>query len=125
MEKEGIFLETTRYADRYYGSPLKTIKEGLKKNNVVLILDICGVIALKKEFPDAVIAYVDRKRADMIHSLVERAVNGRLSAEETSKRILSFEQEKKNKSIADIVIDNTGSLEKAVEEFCSNFYLKF
>ena len=75
------------------------------------------VIALKKEFPDAVIAYVDRKRADMIHSLVERAVNGRLSAEETSKRILSFEQEKKNKSIADIVIDNTGELEKAVEEF--------
>jgi len=121
LEREGIFLETTRYADRSYGSPLSTIREGLRENNVVLILDICGAIALKKEFPDAVIAYVDRKRADMIRSLVERAADGRLTVDETSKRILSFEQEKKNKSISDVVIDNTEDLNKAVEQFRSIF----
>lgn len=95
------YIENTMYAGFHYGTKEDEIEKWLKSFNVVLPLDICGAIGMKKRFP-TIIVYIDNDK----QKIIENIISSNLSLEEKTLRILSLEAERKNKSIADIVIDN-------------------
>lgn len=108
------YIETTMYAGYAYGTREEEIKRMLDNGfNVVIPLDICGAIGMKKRFP-TVIVYVDNAR----ETLVRNILNSDASEDEKVLRILSLEAEHKNAAICDIEVKNDG---KAVEKITKLF----
>lgn len=100
------YIETTMYAGYHYGTREAEIKKMLSENfNVVIPLDMCGAIGMKKKFP-TLIVYVDNKKEALIRNILK----SNASEDEKTLRILSLEAEHKNAAIADVVIDNTQGL---------------
>ena len=97
------FFERTRYAGVKYGTKKEDIEEVLKQNKFVVIpLDMCGAIAMKRYFRTAII-YVNRDKEYLIRDIIEED----FSTEEKTLRILSIDAEKRNRDICDYVIDNS------------------
>lgn len=99
MKNNNEFLETTSYGGYYYGIKTSDIEKIEEDKQIIVPLDICGAIALKKNFPTSII-YVDVKKEDAIKEILKRD----MSLEEKTLRILSIDQEKKSRHISDIVI---------------------
>lgn len=98
------FFEKTRYAGIQYGTKKEDIKAVLDKGNfAVMPLDMCGAIAMKRHFPTAII-YINKKKEYLIRDIIEEDY----TTEEKTLRLLSIDAEKRNRSICDYVIDNTG-----------------
>lgn len=98
------FFERTRYAGIQYGTKKEEIQEVLDRGqNVVMPLDMCGAIAMKRHFPTAIL-FIDKDKEVLIRSIVEE----KISPEEKTLRILSIDAEKRNRPICDAVIDNRG-----------------
>lgn len=96
------FFEKTRYAGIQYGTKKEDIEELLdKKKFVVMPLDMCGAIAMKRHFP-TVIVYVSRDKEILIRDIIEQDY----STDEKTLRILSIDAEKRNKKICDYIVDN-------------------
>ena len=96
------FFEKTRYAGVQYGTKKEEIQKVLDAgSHVVMALDMCGAIAMKRHFP-TVIVFVDMDKEQLIRTTIEED----FSAEEKTLRILSIDAEKHNRQICDIVIDN-------------------
>ncbi len=96
------YIESTKYAGYGYGTREEEIKKKLQAGfNVVIPLDMCGAIGMKKKFP-TVIMYVDNSR----EKLVRNILNSNSDEDEKVLRILSLEAEHKNAAIADVVISN-------------------
>ena len=103
------YIEQTMYAGYAYGTREEEIKKMLDNGfNVVIPLDMCGAIGMKKRFP-TVIVYVDNAR----EKLVRNILNSKAEEDEKVLRILSLEAEHKNAAICDTVIKNDGN---AVEQ---------
>ena len=114
MESKGFFFETTRYAGNCYGSSYEEVDACLKENNVGMVLDICGAIAMKRVYDSrCVLVYVKRDKRSLISSILERDTTN----EDKLNRIISLSDELRNEELADIVIDNTGSIENSVSQF--------
>mgnify|MGYP003302499323 FL=1 len=114
MKNSGKFFETTTYANNHYGSCKEDIEVALEKDNVVMALDICGAIAMKRLFPEnATIVFIKRDKRVLIEAILERDV----SNEEKTNRIISLSDELKNEDLADIVIYNNKSLEEIVDSY--------
>ena len=117
--KKGEFAESTVYAGNRYGTKLKDIEEVLKKNKyVVQPIDISGAMALKRHFPTSII-YVDRPTLGIIQTLIHRVVTQQSSESDIVSRIISLENERKNREICDFILDNTGTIEDAVQSIKS------
>ena len=57
--EEGYFLEYTKYADNYYGTPKKYIKENLDKGkDVILIIEIEGAANVKEMLPESILIFI-------------------------------------------------------------------
>ena len=57
--KEGYFLEYTKYADNYYGTPKQHIKENLEKGkDVILIIEIEGAANVKEMLPESLLIFI-------------------------------------------------------------------
>ena len=96
------FFEKTMYAGVHYGTKKEEIQAVLDSGqSVVMPLDMCGAIAMKRHFP-ATIIFIDRDKEKLIQSIVEED----FSVEEKTLRILSIDAEKRNRQICDFVIDN-------------------
>lgn len=96
------FFEKTRYAGIQYGTKKEEIQEVLDRGfHVVMALDMCGAIAMKRHFP-TIIVFVDKDKEFLIRNTIEED----FSAEEKTLRILSIDAEKRNRQICDIVLDN-------------------
>ena len=97
------FFETTRYAGIQYGTKKEDIQaildEGLYP---VMPLDMCGAIAMKRNFPTTII-YISREKEALIRDIIEEDY----SLDEKTLRILSLDAEKRNGEICDYVIDNS------------------
>lgn len=105
------FFEKTRYAGIQYGTKKEDIESVLESGrNVVMPLDMCGAIAMKRHFP-TVIIYVARDKELLIRDIIEQDY----TVEEKTLRILSIDAEKRNRQICDKVIDNM-DVDKAVSE---------
>lgn len=109
------FFEQTRYAGVRYGTKKEEIQAVLDEGrNVVLPLDMCGAIAMKRHF-NTLIIFIDKDKEVLIKSTVEEEI----SPEEKTLRILSIDAEKRNRPICDIVVDNRE--DKAYEKIYSLF----
>ena len=118
LERDGFFFETTRYAGECYGSAksdvMKIWDSGITP---VSIVDICGAIAIRKEFPDeAMLVYVKRPKRLLVESILERDI----SRVDKTNRILSLEDEAKNEELCDYTIENNASINHAVTQFLFN-----
>lgn len=96
------FFEKTMYAGVKYGTKKEDIEEQLNQGKfVVMPLDMCGAIAMKRHFPTAMI-YVSKDKEVLIADIIEE----NFSTEEKTLRILSIDAEKRNREICDYIIDN-------------------
>ena len=96
------FFENTRYAGVQYGTKKEDIQRVLDRGHfVVMPLDMCGAISMKRHFPTAII-YINRDKEALIKDIIEEDY----STEEKTLRILSIDAEKRNREICDYVIDN-------------------
>lgn len=101
FEKQNFF-EKTRYAGVRYGTKKEEIQEVLdQKRNVVMPLDMCGAIAMKRHFRTLII-FIDKDKEVLIKSTIDEPI----STEEKALRILSIDAEKRNRPICDLVVDN-------------------
>ena len=57
--EEGFFLENTKYADNYYGTPKKYIKDHLDEGkDVILIIEIEGAANVKEMLPESLLIFI-------------------------------------------------------------------
>lgn len=114
----GEFLEWAEYAGNLYGTLKSEILPHLYNSEVVITeIEVQGVEQLIRLLPREriTIVYIE---AGGWEELMKRA-QGRapMSEEEIQKRYERFLIEQQAKSMADVVIDNTGAIESAHSEF--------
>lgn len=115
MKEAQMFAETTVYAGNYYGAELTSINQILKKGkHCVIPIDISGAMALKMQYMTCVI-YVKRNRPELIDTLIQRVLDGKSTKEDVTQRIVSLNDEKRNEEICDYTLNNTGTIEEAVQ----------
>ena len=113
MKKNNMFFEYTMYAGHGYGSKKEDLQEELLKgNNIIIPMDICGIISLKTNFKDVVSIYIDRNREDVLYDIISRNIPDK----DKVKRIVSLDMEKKNKRLCDYIIDGNKNINEIVKE---------
>ena len=59
MIEDGEMLEYARYADNYYGTPLRPVNEALERgNSVILEIEVQGALQVMARRPDAISIFV-------------------------------------------------------------------
>ena len=97
------FFERTMYAGVKYGTKKEDIQSCLDAGcHVVMPLDMCGAIAMKRHFPTLII-FVSKDKEVLIQDILEED----FTIEEKTLRILSIDAEKRNREICDLVVDNS------------------
>ncbi|MCC8168211.1 MAG: guanylate kinase [Clostridiales bacterium] len=106
------FFEKTRYAGVQYGTKQEEIQAVLDSGrHAVMVLDMCGAVAMKRHFP-TVIIFIDYGKECLIRAILEDD----FSVEEKTLRLLSIDAEKRNRDICDYVMDNRDG--EAAERIC-------
>ena len=124
LKKENAFAETSVYAGEYFGSVKESIDKYLQNNtNVVLPVDISGAIALKMAFDNVVIAYIQKDRSDILDTLLNRVVSKEAKIDDIKYRILSLDNEKRNKIFCDIIVDNNSTLRQSCKQIIKDLNL--
>lgn len=114
MCENNELFESTVYANSYYGSKKSDVEEILVKGkHVVTVMDICGAMSLKTNFPHVITIYVKREKREILKDIIER----NMSTEDKVDRIIAIESERQNAEVCDYVVDVT-SYEDAVEQIC-------
>ena len=114
MCENNELFESTVYANSYYGSKKSDVEEILAKGkHVVTVMDICGAMSLKTNFPHVITIYVKREKREILKDIIER----NMSTEDKVDRIIAIESERQNAEVCDYVVDVT-SYEDAVEQIC-------
>jgi len=113
-KKAGNFIETAKYLNHWYGTPIKQLKETIAYGKVVLLdIDIQGGKSIKKIMPDAVAVFL------MPPSMTElkRRLKKRLTetTEAQKKRIETAAEELKSWTEYDYITVNN-NLNAAVEQ---------
>ena len=119
MRQRGEMFESTNYANHFYGSRKDDVEQILKRgNHVLMVMDICGAMALKTHFPHVVTIYIRRDKKDLLTSVLEKDM---LTADKVN-RLLALETEQQNAAVCDYVVDFK-TAEQAVEEICTSLNL--
>lgn len=106
------FIAKTVYAGVKYGMDKSDIEKHLcSKENITILTDICGAVALKRLYPTLII-FCRRSREDMIESILEKDK----SNTEKKWRLLSMENELKNETLCDYAVrtDNIAAAAKEI-----------
>ena len=111
------FIEYARYAGGLYGMRKDEIEEILKSGKkAVMVAEITGANALKREFGDKCITiFVERPKTDIVSSILERDI----SNEEKVRRLVNIEDEYKNIHFCDYAIINNKPLDEMVNQIFS------
>lgn len=110
------FYESTRYGGHGYGTKAEDIDSILSAGkSVVMPLDMCGAIGMKRLFP-TVIIYIEKGKMCMIRNIV----SGTLPDDEKTIRILSLDAERKNRELCDFAINNNddNAADKIIDLIC-------
>lgn len=100
-ESDGEFFETTRYTYDCYGSRKKDFEVALQQNNVIVAVDICGAIAIKRTFPkQAILVFVNRPKENVLLEIIKRSCSDKKKRD----RIMSLDDEYKNEELCDSTI---------------------
>lgn len=115
MSDNGELFELTNYANHFYGSRKADVEAILSKGkHVITVMDICGAMAMKTNFPNVVTVYVGGDRKSLITSIIER----KASTDEKVKRILAIDNEKRNEQICDFSV-GSADVDAAVDMILS------
>ena len=110
------FIAKTVYAGVKYGMDSADIEKHMsKQENVSILTDICGAVALKRLYPTLII-FCRRSRESMIESILKKDK----SNDEKKWRLLSMENELKNETLCDYVV-RTNDVNAAAEEIMMLF----
>ena len=92
----------TVYAGKEYSLAKNLIEDSLYLGrNVIVPVDMCGAMALKRLFPNTILIFCKRSRENMIADILDRNI----SNEEKKIRLLSMEAEIRNKKLCEFVVD--------------------
>ena len=101
MQENGELFESTMYAGHCYGSCKKDVEQILASGKHVLtVMDICGAMSLKTNFPNVATIYIKRDKRDLVAAVLEKT----LSNKEKTSRILALDAETQNAAICDYVV---------------------
>lgn len=94
------FLESTRYGGYGYGTLKKDVTDLLEQGiSVVMPLDICGAVTLKRLYPTLMV-YCKHSKDQLIENILLKDCDVR----EKKLRLLALEQERKHESLCDITV---------------------
>ncbi len=104
MREEGLFIETTSYAENYYGMPEKNVKEILDNGkHAVTVVDVCGAVVLKRLYGERCFTvYVERDYEAVLADLTEKHTGAQLVS-----RLRWLSAEKNNRNLCELIVDNT------------------
>lgn len=110
MEEENLFIGSTCYAGNYYS----TLKEDLELNNndkrdCVIIVDKEGVLAIKKEFKNALSIYLKCSKEVLKKRMIKRAEDESV----IEKRLSVLEN---LDSYADYIIDSDREMDEVLSD---------
>ena len=112
--KEGKFLEYASFAENYYGTKKKYIKQKFEEGyNIILEIDTQGALQVKQKMPEAVLIFI---APPSIEELEHRLRGRHTEDEETIQKRLAqvkIELDRSRKYDYTIINDN---IERAVEE---------
>lgn len=107
-------ITDTTYAGRRYTLDASEIKKKLDaETSVVVVVDISGAIALKREFP-TVIIFCRQSREEMIKNVLLDFRKNNVTYEQATMQLLSMEQELKNESLCDFSV-RSDDLDSTIE----------
>lgn len=110
--EDGGFLEYSEHFGNYYGTPRDFVTEKLKKENVLLEIDVNGGLKVKENYPDAVLIMMTSSLPEIKRRLEKRGTETEEQIDLRMQRIgYELEQAKKY----DYTVEN-GELEKAVSD---------
>lgn len=107
-------LEWAMYNGNYYGTPIKPVQDALDcGKNIILEIDVCGALNIRKIFPNAVLIFIDSPSVEEL----ERRLIGRGSESEKSinARIARAKEELLLKDKYDKIVVND-RLQKAISD---------
>ena len=112
LRDSGEIFESTMYAGHNYGSCKENVESILSKGrNVLTVMDICGAMSMKTNFPNVATIYLQREKEELLRNLLSKALN----LEEKINRIMALESEQKNADICDYVVPVRNPAEAAKE----------
>jgi guanylate kinase len=118
LSDSGEFFETTTYAHHSYGSRKADVTKILESGkNVLTVMDICGAMALKTQFPHVITIYVKRDKK----ALVTDILNKDCSTEDKANRILAINAETRNQQVCDYTVvfdDCKQAVERIRKKLC-------
>lgn len=103
----GKFLETTVYSNNYYGTTAKELEKIMSQGKfAVVLVDICGAIAIKNKYHKKVMMlFIRRDKKSVVSQIIEKET----SNDEKIRRILSLDTEYSNDIFCDETIDNNST----------------
>lgn len=108
------FIETSVYAGEYYGTQKEDINNAILSNKkYVIATDICGAMALKRFSNKVILVFINRNKKEAIESILQRNI----SIEDKANRIVSLNDEYKNKDLCDYCLENDSNIEDVVKKF--------
>ena len=94
------FLESTRYGGYGYGTLKKDVTDLLEQGrSVVMPLDICGAITLKRQYPTLMV-YCKQSKDKLIENILLKDCG----INEKKLRLLALEPERKHEALCDITV---------------------
>ena len=112
MHETGEIFESTTYAHHCYGSCKSDVEQILARGKHVLtVMDICGAMAMKTNFPNVITIYTKREKKALMTSILEKD----MPTENKVNRILAIEAETQNAQICDYVV-RSDDCAQAVEQ---------
>ncbi len=113
MIADNLFIEWAKFADNYYGTPLKSIKEKIKDGNQVLLeIEVKGAFQIMEKFPDSLSLFILPPSIKELERRIRR--RGTDNAESISRRLERAEFEISCSNKFDYVLTNN-SVEETVE----------
>jgi guanylate kinase len=109
--RTGQFLEWMKVFDNYYGTPVKNVREALKKGkHVLLCIDVKGAAVVRKKIPDALMIFVKTPTLQELRRRLEG--RGTDTRESVALRLKTAREELKEAKKYDHIVVND-DLEKA------------
>ena len=112
MLDRGEFFESTMYATHGFGSKREDVTKILDSGKLVLtVMDICGAMSLKTNFPDVVTVYIKRDTKELLYSILESGG----TTDDKVNRIISINDERRNEEICDRTVNFKDPKSSALE----------
>lgn len=117
MVEHDEFVEWVEAFGRRYGTSRKELETKLAEGPVLIITDMRGALAIKQQYPDTHILFLDAPREDLVRRIEDRAGT---TPEDLERRINRIDADRASAKDADVVLTNPdGRLENTIEDVIS------